>query len=346
MGGVSRARGPDLPRDAPAGEGARRLVRGGAGAEARTIAEAHYYCGIVYQRWSDDNRAYDHYDGRARTGSPESGRVPPGLRGVAGGPRSARAGDPPAQLQASDYFEHNAAVRHLLGQIAMLQDDPKTAAEMYSEAWRLRPEDDGMLEGLARAQYDAKMYGECFRSVTAAGGPPRRRPARAEALEGAMPGGARTAGRSEKPLHRAHDDRSDRHRRCGSSWVPSRGRSATTTAWPCAAPGRRRWRRTASRATCSRAINERHHENLAERPCSCSQAAERAVDGAIFRTWSWAACSSRARRCPRTRSTPTRGALGRSTPTNEYAKALWSRRSLGRSRILLAHAAVDGSSGE
>ncbi len=64
------------------------------------------------------------------------------------------------------YFEHNAALRHLLGQIMLLQDDPAGAAQLYSEAWRLSPEDDQLLDELARTQYAAGQYGDCYRSVT------------------------------------------------------------------------------------------------------------------------------------------------------------------------------------
>ncbi len=125
--------------------------------------EAHYYCGIVYQRWSDDLRAHDHYRSAFE-------QAPDEVVYLLASAESLVAID---QLNQAihlittklSYFEHNAALHHLLGQIAMLQDDPTLAAEMYEEAWRLSPDDDGMLGELARAQYDAKMFGKCLRSV-------------------------------------------------------------------------------------------------------------------------------------------------------------------------------------
>ena len=125
--------------------------------------EAHYYCGIVFQRWSDDLRAHDHYRSAFE-------QEPDEVVYLLAAAESLVAID---QLNQAThlittklaYFEHNAAMHHLLAQIAMLQDDPTLAVERYAEAWRLRPEDDGMLGELARAQYQAKMYGPCLRSV-------------------------------------------------------------------------------------------------------------------------------------------------------------------------------------
>ena len=125
--------------------------------------EAHYFCGIVYQRWSDDLRAYDHYRSAFE-------QEPDQVAYLLASAESLVALD---QLDQAthlintklSYFEHNSALHHLLGQIAMLQDDPTFAAEMYEDAWRLSPEDDGMLGELAYAQYQARMFGACLRSV-------------------------------------------------------------------------------------------------------------------------------------------------------------------------------------
>ena len=126
--------------------------------------EAHYYCGIVYQRWSDDTRAYDHYMSAFE-------QEPDRVGYLLAAAESLVALD---QLDAAShlietkvaYFEHNAALRHLKGQIALLQDDPAGAAALYSEAWRLRPDADTLLEELARTQYAAAMYGESYKSVS------------------------------------------------------------------------------------------------------------------------------------------------------------------------------------
>ena len=125
---------------------------------------AHYYAGIVYQRWSDDTRAYDHYMS-AFEQEPDQVSY---LLAAAESLVALDDLDEAAHLIDSKivYFEHNAALRHLSGQIRLLQGDPAEAARLYSEAWRLNPEDDLLLEELARTQYAAALYGECYRSVT------------------------------------------------------------------------------------------------------------------------------------------------------------------------------------
>ena len=125
--------------------------------------EAHYYCGIVYQRWSDDLRAHDHY----RSAFEQEPDQVAYLLASAESLVAIDQLDQATHLLTSKlaYFEHNAAMHHLLGQIALLQDDPTLAVEMYEEAWRLRPEDDGMLSELAHTQYQAKKFAGCLRSV-------------------------------------------------------------------------------------------------------------------------------------------------------------------------------------
>ena len=125
---------------------------------------AHYYCGIVYQRWSDDTRAYDHYMSAFEQEPDRVGYLLAAAESLVALDQL----DTAKHLIDSKvtYFEHNSALRHLLGQIALLQDDPAGAAVLYSEAWRLRPDADALLEELARTQYAAAMYGEAYKSVT------------------------------------------------------------------------------------------------------------------------------------------------------------------------------------
>jgi Flp pilus assembly protein TadD len=63
------------------------------------------------------------------------------------------------------YFEHNAALHQLLGQIALLQGNPAIAARLYGEARLLSPDDNSLLEDLVWAQYAAEMYGDCLESI-------------------------------------------------------------------------------------------------------------------------------------------------------------------------------------
>ena len=126
-------------------------------------ADAHYYSGIVYQRWSDDNRAYDEYMA-AYEMDPESVGY---LLAAAESMVALEQFDDAEDLlqEKLDYFEHNSAMRHLLAQIALLQGDAEVAVRLYGEARRLDPENDTLLEELVQAQYEAGAYGDCYRSV-------------------------------------------------------------------------------------------------------------------------------------------------------------------------------------
>jgi predicted Zn-dependent protease len=126
-------------------------------------AEAHYYYGIVYQRWSEDDDAHDHYMAAYEMDPGNVGYLLAAAESMVA-LRQLDAAERLLQDKIS-YFEHNSAMHHLLAQISMLQDDPETAAALYSEARRLNPEDNALLEELAQAQYAAGQFGECYRSV-------------------------------------------------------------------------------------------------------------------------------------------------------------------------------------
>jgi len=126
-------------------------------------AEAHYYLGIVYQRWSDDEQSYACY---RRAYDRASDNVQYLLAAAEGLVALERFEEAKTLVNARlAYFEHNAALRHLLGRIALLQGDAATAASLYAEARLLEPENDLLLEELAWAQYDAGLYGQCHDTV-------------------------------------------------------------------------------------------------------------------------------------------------------------------------------------
>jgi len=130
---------------------------------APTFAEAHYYAGIVHQRWSNDARAYEHY---LQAHELESSSVQY-LLAAAEALISLQKYDDALVLVKSklDYFEHNAAMRQLLGQIALLRGDAPRAAKLFAEARLLNPDDAMLLDELAHAQYAARLYGQCYESV-------------------------------------------------------------------------------------------------------------------------------------------------------------------------------------
>ncbi|MHC4709956.1 MAG: tetratricopeptide repeat protein [Planctomycetota bacterium] len=126
-------------------------------------ADAHYYSGIVYQRWSDDAKAYDQYMAAYEMDQESVGYLLAAAESMVALEQFDGARD--LLEEKLDYFEHNSAMRHLLARIALLQGDPQRAIELYSEARRLDPENDTLLEELVQAQYEAGAYGDCYRSV-------------------------------------------------------------------------------------------------------------------------------------------------------------------------------------
>ncbi len=59
-----------------------------------------------------------------------------------------------------DSFENNAGIRQTLGHISMMQGDTYSAMEHFREATLLAPDDDGLVEDLARANMSAGQYAE------------------------------------------------------------------------------------------------------------------------------------------------------------------------------------------
>ena len=128
------------------------------------LPEPHYYSGVVYQRWSNDRQAHESY---AKAFEIAPTRVEFLLASAES--LIALGEYEQAKLLIEPklaYFEHNAALHQLQGQIALLQGEPKKAAALYKEARLLNPEDDTLLEELMWAQYASEQYAECHQSAT------------------------------------------------------------------------------------------------------------------------------------------------------------------------------------
>lgn len=126
-------------------------------------ADAHYYAGIVYQRWSNDESAYEYY---LRAHELDKSTV----QFVLAAAESLIALSNYDQAQQfieskMDYFEHNASMLQLLGQIALLRGNAVDAARIFAESRLLNPDDMMLLDELAHAQYEAGLYGKCYDSV-------------------------------------------------------------------------------------------------------------------------------------------------------------------------------------
>ena len=127
------------------------------------FADAHYFSGIVYQRWSDDEKAHEQYRAAYELELSAVGYLLAAAESLVALGRV----DEAKRLveQKLDYFEHNPALRQLLGQIALLQDDPETAAMYLAEASRFNPDDLLLLEEVAHAQFAAGLYVKCLDST-------------------------------------------------------------------------------------------------------------------------------------------------------------------------------------
>jgi tetratricopeptide (TPR) repeat protein len=126
-------------------------------------ARAHYFAGVVHQRWSNYEAALESYTTASEADTANVGYVLAAAESLIALDRLDEArGLVEPKL---DFFEHNAAIHHLLGQISLLQKQYEDAVNHYTEARLLNPEDLQLLEELARVQFEAGDYGQCFESL-------------------------------------------------------------------------------------------------------------------------------------------------------------------------------------
>ncbi len=128
------------------------------------MAEAHYYAGIVFERWSDDEQAYEQHLAASELDPTNVQYLLAAAESLValGEIQAARALVEPRL----DYFEHNAAMHHLLGQLYLLEGQQALAADQYAEAQLLNPNDLSLLEETARVLFDADRYEDCHNAVS------------------------------------------------------------------------------------------------------------------------------------------------------------------------------------
>lgn len=128
-----------------------------------TRADPHYYAGIIHQRWSDHPGAAERYR-RAFDLEPTNPQyLLAAAEALIASQRYAEAWNLVQPRLAQ--FEHNAALRQLLGQIALLQNRPADAAELFAQARRLNPDDPMLQEELIRAYFAAGAYADCHHAL-------------------------------------------------------------------------------------------------------------------------------------------------------------------------------------
>ena len=128
-----------------------------------TQAEPYYYRGIVYQRWSDNAKAIADY---LKAGELDTERIAY-LLAAAELMIAERKLDDARMLLLPKlaFFEHNAAMHELLGDIASLGGDAKSAASSYERAMMIDPEAPLVGEKFVAALFDAGEYQKCLETV-------------------------------------------------------------------------------------------------------------------------------------------------------------------------------------
>ncbi len=117
------------------------------------LHEAHYFLGIVHQRWSEDEEAFAQYQRASELEETKPQYLLAAAESLIALQRYDEAKS--LVLHRLRRFEHHPAFRHLLGQIARLQGDLAGAARLYEEASLLQPDDLQLVVEVANAQFAA-----------------------------------------------------------------------------------------------------------------------------------------------------------------------------------------------
>ena len=128
-----------------------------------TQAEPYYYRGIVYQRWSDNTKAIADY---LKAAELDTERISYVLAAAELMITERKLDDARMLLLPKlAYFEHNAAMHELLGDIASLGGDARSAAASYERASMIDPEAPLVGEKLVASLFDAGEYQKCLETV-------------------------------------------------------------------------------------------------------------------------------------------------------------------------------------
>jgi tetratricopeptide (TPR) repeat protein len=127
------------------------------------LAEPYYYRGIVYQRWSDNAKAIEDYRKAAEL---DPDRVSYLLAAAELLVADRQLDDARMLLLPKlGYFEHNAAMHELLGDIAALSGDHASAARSYERSLVIDGEAPLVSEKLVSALFAAKEWQKCLEAA-------------------------------------------------------------------------------------------------------------------------------------------------------------------------------------
>ncbi len=128
-----------------------------------TYAEPYYYRGIVYQRWSDNVKAIADY---MKASELDNDRIAYVLAAAELMIAERKLDDARTLLLPKlAYFEHNAAMHELLGDISELSGDAKAAARSYERAMVIDAEAPLIGDKLVAALFGAGEWQKCLEAA-------------------------------------------------------------------------------------------------------------------------------------------------------------------------------------
>ena len=139
-----------------------------------SLAEAYYYRGVVHQRWGAADRAIEDYLKASELDPERIAYLLAAAEMMVTGRRLDEARD--LLLPKLAYFEHNAAVHELLGDIASLQENHRAAARSYERSMMIDPEAPLVGEKAVGSMFRAGEWQRCLEAA---------RRLRVRAMEGA-----------------------------------------------------------------------------------------------------------------------------------------------------------------
>lgn len=125
--------------------------------------DAHYYQGIVFERFSQPDKAMAQYQAAAELdpSNPQYAIAVAETMVDIG-----RLDDAEKFLTARPSFDHTAGVKQTLGHIAMLRGDREAAVKIFNDARLLAADDPGILEDLVQAQIATGRYADAEFNIT------------------------------------------------------------------------------------------------------------------------------------------------------------------------------------
>ncbi|MBL9120654.1 MAG: tetratricopeptide repeat protein [Phycisphaerae bacterium] len=126
-------------------------------------ADAYYFQGIVHERWSQSEKSVAAYRKAAESDPTKVSYVLAAAEVLV---TMERYDEAQQELEPKlAYFENNAPMHQLLGQVAMLREEPTIAAQHFNRALLIDPTLPMVLDNLSRAQYESEQWSACLDTV-------------------------------------------------------------------------------------------------------------------------------------------------------------------------------------